>query len=82
MPAFFGESLLSHAIFLLYINDLSNNMHRYLVKIYARETKVYRYISKNLDDQNLAVDLSSDIDLVAQRGKLAYSKFNTTETKL
>lgn len=59
-------SLHDTAQFLLCINDLVRSMRRNFVDIYADVTAVYGCTSKILDNQSLAVDLSSDLALMAQ----------------
>lgn len=44
-----------------YINDLPKNIFRFLVNIYEDDTIGYRNTSKNLKEQNLSADLSSNI---------------------
>lgn len=44
----------------LYINDLLKNILRSFLNIHANDITVYVRTSKNQDDQNLVVDLSSE----------------------
>lgn len=72
-------SLLISTLFLLFINQKSKNILWSLVNIYVDDRTVYRCtFSQNLDDQNLAANLTSDLDLVAQCGKDWLVKFNTS----
>lgn len=52
-----------------------------LVNIYANDTILYECRSKNLDDQRLQADFSSDSALTAQWGKNWFLIFNTSKTK-
>lgn len=53
-----------------------------LVNIYADDSMVYRSTTKNLNDQNLTADLSSDLACIAQwRGNWLVA-FNNSQTKL
>lgn len=52
--------LLSPTFLLLYINYLPKNIFRSPVNIYANDTMVYGYTSKNLVDQIQTVDFFTD----------------------
>lgn len=52
--------------FLLYINNLPENIFRLLVDIYANDTTFYGSTSKDLDDQSFAPDLSSNLAVIVQ----------------
>lgn len=47
-----------------------------------KQTTVYGCTAKTLDDQSLAADLSSDLDLTAQWGKNLLVTFNVSKIKL
>lgn len=58
------SSLFVPTLYLLYINDLSRNILRSLVNIYADD--IDSWSSKNLDNQSLASDLSPGLALTGQ----------------
>lgn len=64
-----------------YINDLPKSIIRSFVNIYADSTMVYGCTSKILNDQILAADHSTDLDLTAQCGKSWLVAFNAAKTK-
>lgn len=74
------ESLLGSILFQVNINDLLKN--RSLVNVYAYDPKVYSCPSKNLDNLNLDVGLSFNLDMVAQWLKVWLITFNTSKIKL
>lgn len=53
-----------------------------LVNIYVDDSMVYRSTTKNLDDQNLTADLSSDLARIAQWRRNWLVAFNNSKTKL
>lgn len=66
--------LFGSTLSVLYINDLPKSILRSFVNIYADNT-IYGCTSKNLDDQRLAADLSSDLALTVGENWLV--KFNS-----
>lgn len=60
------DSLHGPNIFLFYIDDMSKNILRYLMNIYADDAMAYGKNSQDLNVQKLALDLSADLVLTAQ----------------
>lgn len=56
---------------------MPKNRLQSVVNIYEDDPTIYRCTSKNLDDQNLAADLFSDLAQVVQWGKDWFVKFKT-----
>ena len=75
-------SLLGPTLFLLFINDLPNHIIRSLVSVYADDTTLYGRTSKDQNDESLASDLSSDLDIIQKWGKEWLVTFNASKTKL
>lgn len=68
-------SLQDHTLFLLQIRNLPKKIHGSLEDIYADDITNDTCNSKNLEDQKLATDLSSNLALVAQWVKDRLVKF-------
>ena len=75
-------SIIGPTLFLLFINDLPNHIINSMVDIYADDTTIYRCTSKNVDDEKVASDLSSDLENVVEWGKTWHVSFNPSKTKL
>ena len=75
-------SVLGPTLFLLFINDLPDNILRSFVNIYADDTTLYGCTSKDLDHVSLASNLSSDLSNIVDWGKKWLVAFNSAKTKL
>lgn len=71
-------SVLGHTIFLLYSNDLSRN----ILNSYAYENLAFVVQCKNLYNQSLANDLTSDLSQTAQTRRGQAISFNNSENNL
>lgn len=74
-------SLLGPTLFLLYIDDLSNSIHRSFVNIYTGNTTGCRHTSKPLDDQSLDADILSHPVLIVEGEEELDSHIQCLETK-
>ena len=62
-------SVLRPTLFLLFINDLPDNVLRSFINIFADDTTIYGFTSKDLNHQHLAYNLSEDVFGIVQWGK-------------
>ena len=75
-------SLLGPTLFLLFINDLPNDIIRSLIDIFADDTTLYGHTSCHVTDEILADSLNTDLNHVVQWGKKWLVGFNSLKTKL
>ena len=75
-------SVLGPTLFLLFINDLPDNVLRSFISIFAEDTTIYGFTSKDLNHQHLANNLSEDLSRIVQWGKRWLISFNALKTKL
>jgi len=69
-------------LFLLFINYLPDKVLRSIINILANETTIYGFISKDLNHQGLAYNLTEDMSGIVKWGKRWLVSFNALKTKL
>ena len=75
-------SVLGPTLFLLFINDLPADVLKSFINIFADDTTIYGFTSKDLNHQDLADNISGDLSGVVQWGKRWLVSFNAQKTKL
>ena len=75
-------SVLGPTLFLIFINDLLDNVLKSFVNIFADDTTNYGVTSKNYSHNNLCDDLSHDLSEIVKWGNEWLVSFNTSKTNL
>ena len=75
-------SVLGPTLFLLFINDLTDQNLKSLIDIFADDTTVYQSVAPRYFHNQLATDLSADLAKVVEWGDRWLVTFNSSKTKL
>ena len=75
-------SVLGPTLFLLFINDLPDDVLASFIDMFADDTTEYGVTSKSYHHADLAADLTSDLSIIVQWGQMWLVTFNATKTKL
>ena len=74
--------MLGPTLFLIFINDLPDNVLKSFINIFADDTTNYGVTSKNYSHDNLCDDLSHDLSEIVKWGNEWLVFFNTLKTNL
>ena len=74
-------SVLGPTLFLVYINDLPDQILHSLVDIFADDTTLYSVSSKDLNFRSITSNLNADLSSISDWGKKWLVTFNETKTK-
>lgn len=75
-------SVLGPTLFLIFINDLPDNVLRSIINIFADDTTDYSVTSKHRTHEDLAEDLNADLNMIVLWGNQWLVTFNSSKTKL